>query len=112
MRFLKDNIFVTAPSDSICSDGDKLRLENAIKKFNSMGIEVKLGQTVKMNNLYNDEEYMLKASEVEKALLDEDIDVVIAANGGETEINIIEYIDFEKIKKKKKSFKDFLTIQY
>ena len=43
MRFLKDNIFVTAPSDAIYSVGDKLRLENAIKKFNSIGIKVILG---------------------------------------------------------------------
>ena len=107
MRFLKNNIFVTAPSNSISSDGDKLRLENAIKKFNGMGIEVKLGQTVRMKNLYNNKEYKLKALEVEKALLDDDIDAVIAANGGETEINIIEYIDFEKIKNKKEGKKIF-----
>lgn len=107
MRFLKNNIFVTAPSDSICSNGDNLRLINAIKKFNSMGIEVKLGQTVKMKNLYNVEEYRLKALEVEMALLDDNIDVVIAANGGETEINIIKYIDFGKIRNKKDKEKIF-----
>ena len=107
MRFLKDNIFVTAPSDAIYSVGDKLRLENAIKKFNNIGIKVILGKTVEMKNLYNDEEYKLKALEVEKALLDDNIDTVIAANGGETEINIIEYFDFEKLKDKKEGKKIF-----
>lgn len=110
MKFLKDKIFVTAPSDSIYSDGDKMRLENAIKNFNSIGIDVKLGETVKIKNLYNDEEYKLKAKEVEEALLDENTDTIIAANGGETEINIIEYIDFNKIKlasNKKKIFQGF-----
>lgn len=107
MRFLKDNIFVTAPSDSVYGNGDRLRLINAIKKFNNMGIEVKLGQTVKIENSYNDEEYKLKALEVESALLDDNIDMVIAANGGETEINIIKYIDFEKIRNKKDKGKIF-----
>lgn len=31
MRFLKNNIYVTAPSDSINNEGDKIRLENAIR---------------------------------------------------------------------------------
>lgn len=110
MRFLKNNIFVTAPSDSIYNDGDKLRLKNALKKFNDMGINVILGKTVNMKNIYSNKEYKIKALEVEKALLDDNIDVVIAANGGETEINIIKYIDFDKLKSKinkKKIFQGF-----
>lgn len=98
MRFLKKTIFVTAPSDSVSSDGDKLRLKNAIKNFNSLGITVRLGKTVNMINEYNDDEYKLKAKEVEDALLSEDFDTVIAANGGETEINIAKYINFNKLK--------------
>ncbi len=107
MKFLKDNIFVTAPSDSIFNDGDKLRLENAIKNFNNMGITVTLGKTVNMINDYSDNEYKEKALEVEKALLDDTIDTVIAANGGETEINIIKYINFDKLKLEKQKEKIF-----
>lgn len=107
MRFLKNNIFVTAPSDSIFNDGDKLRLENAIKKFNNIGITVTLGKTVSITNVYNDNEYKEKALEFEKALLDDNIDTVIAANGGETEINIIRYINFDKLKSKKEKEKIF-----
>lgn len=107
MRFLKNNIFVTAPSDSVSNDGDKLRLENAIKKFNSMGIDVVIGKTVNMTNVYSDNEYKEKALEVETVLLNDNIDTVIAANGGETEINIIKYIDFDKLKLKKEKEKIF-----
>ena len=107
MRFLKNNIFVTAPSDSIFNYGDKLRLENAIKNFNNIGITVTLGNTVSITNVYSDNEYKEKAFEVEKALLDDEIDTVIAANGGETEINIIRYINFEKLKSKKEKEKIF-----
>ena len=98
MRFLKKTIFVTAPSDSVCSDGDKIRLESAIKNFNSLGIDVKLGETVNINNAYDAEEYKSKAKEIERALLDKKIDTVIAANGGETEFNIVKYINFDKLR--------------
>lgn len=107
MRFLKDNIFVTAPSDSVCNHGDKLRLENAIRKFNNFGITVTLGETVDIKNIYSDDEYKQKALEVEEALLDDTIDTVIAANGGETEINIIKYINFSKLKLNKEKEKIF-----
>ncbi len=100
MRFLKNNIFVTAPSDSINNEGDKLRLENAIKKFDTLGIKVILGKTVNIKNVYSNDEYKRKALEVEGALLDDNIDTVIAANGGDTEINIIKYIDFDRLKSK------------
>ena len=98
MRFLDKTIFVTAPSDSVCSDGDKIRLESAIKNFNDLGIDVKLGKTVNVKNKYDEEEYKLKAHEIEKSLVDENVDAVIAANGGETEFNIVKYIDFDKLK--------------
>lgn len=110
MRFLKNNVFVTAPSDSVFNDGDKLRLKNAIKKFNSMGIDVVIGKTVNITNVYSDSEFKEKALEVENALLDDNIDIVIAANGGETEINIIKYINFDKLrlqKEKEKVFQGF-----
>lgn len=97
MRFLKNNVFITAPSDSVSSDGDKKRLENAIQNFLNMGIDVKLGETVNLKNVYDDAEYKLKASELENALLNENVDTVIAANGGDTEFNIIKYIDFNKL---------------
>lgn len=98
MRFLKKNVFITAPSDSVSSDGDKKRLENAIQNFLNMGIDVKLGETVNLKNVYDNAEYKLKASELENALLNENVDTVIAANGGDTEFNIIKYIDFNKLR--------------
>lgn len=110
MRFLKNNIYVTAPSDSINNEGDKLRLENAIKKFNNIGIKVILGKTVYIKNTYSDEEYQQKALEVEGTLLDDNIDTVIAANGGDTEMNIVKYINFDKLKSeinKEKIFQGF-----
>ena len=114
MRFLKNNIFVTAPSDSIRTIGDRLRLENAVKNFKDREIEVVLGDTVNIINKYDAKEYKLKAKELQEALLNDDIDIVISANGGDTATNILEYIDFNKLKKikiKKKYIKDFQIIQ-
>lgn len=109
MKYLKDNVFITAPSDSIQSKGDKIRLENAIKNFNDMGITVKLGTTVTLENKYTEDEYKLKASELVDALLDDSIDTIISANGGDTQFQIIKYINFDIIKKhpNKKIFQGF-----
>lgn len=109
MNYLKDNVFITAPSDSIQSKGDKLRLENAIKNFNDMGITVKLGTTVTLENKYTEDEYKLKATELVNALLDDSIDTIISANGGDTQFKIIKYIDFDIIKRhtNKKIFQGF-----
>ncbi len=109
MNYLKDNVFITAPSDSIQSKGDKLRLENAIKNFNDMEITVKLGTTVTLENKYTEDEYKLKATELVNALLDDSIDTIISANGGDTQFKIIKYIDFDIIKRhiNKKIFQGF-----
>lgn len=109
MNYLKDNVFITAPSDSIQSKGDKLRLKNAIKNFNDMGITVKLGTTVTLENKYTEDEYKLKATELVNALLDDSIDTIISANGGDTQFKIIKYIDFDIIKRhtNKKIFQGF-----
>ncbi len=109
MNYLKDNVFITAPSDSIQSKGDKLRLKNAIKNFNDMGINVKLGTTVTLENKYTEDEYKLKATELVNALLDDSIDTIISANGGDTQFKIIKYIDFDIIKRhtNKKIFQGF-----
>ena len=109
MNYLKDNVFITAPSDSIQSKGDKLRLENAIKNFNDMEITVKLGTTVTLENKYTEDEYKLKATELVNALLDNSIDTIISANGGDTQFKIIKYIDFDIIKRhtNKKIFQGF-----
>ena len=105
MRFLKKNIFVTAPSDSIKTIGDRLRLENAVKNFKDRGIEVVLGDTVNIINKYDTKEYKLKAKELQEALLNDDIDIVISANGGDSATNILEYIDFNKLKENKEKEK-------
>lgn len=109
MNYLKDNVFITAPSDSIQSKGDQLRLKNAIKNFNDMGITVKLGTTVTLENKYTEDEYKLKATELVNALLDDSIDTIISANGGDTQFKIIKYIDFDIIKRhtNKKIFQGF-----
>ena len=114
MQYLKNNVFITAPSDSVQSKGDKIRLKNAIKNFNDMGITVKLGTTVMLENKYTEDEYKLKADEIVNALLDDSIGAIISANGGDTQYRIVKYIDFDMIKniKIKRFFKDFRIIRF
>lgn len=74
-----------------------------------MGITVKLGTTVTLENKYTEDEYKLKATELVNALLDDSIDTIISANGGDTQFKIIKYIDFDIIKRhtNKKIFQGF-----
>lgn len=50
-----------------------------------MEIDVRIGATVTLENKYAEEEYKLKADELIYALIDDSIDAVISANGGETQ---------------------------
>ena len=99
MRFLKDKVFVTAPSDAINSEGDCLRLENAVKNFKKLGYNVEIGQTVKIKNKYDSEEYKLKSIELENALKDPSVDIIISANGGDKIIELVPFLNFEDMKK-------------
>lgn len=92
-------IFVTAPSDAVSNYGDKLRFDSAITKFKEKGIEVEIGDTVNIENKYSKEEYLLKVRELEKAIIDNNIDIIISANGGDKLYEIIPYIDFKKLEK-------------
>lgn len=102
------NIFVTAPSDSISNYGDKLRFDNAIIKLNNKGVNVKVGKTVSIENKFDENEYKLKVFELEQAIIDDNIDLIISANGGERLFEIIPYLDFQKLKNlKPKIFQGF-----
>lgn len=108
MRYLKQSIYITAPSDSITTYGDKLRFSNAIKMFKKIGYNVQIGKTVYLENQYTEAEYKLKVLELENAIQDDNIDIIISANGGDRLYEIIRYLNFDKLKKlKPKLFQGF-----
>ncbi len=99
MRFLNKKIYVTAPSDSITSYGDKLRFGKATEMFNKLGYDVEVGKTVHIENNYSKEEYELKSKELENAIKDNSVDIIISANGGDKLYEIIPYLNFGELKK-------------
>lgn len=101
--FLNKKIAVTCPSDRISNEADLIRLRKAINNFNEKGIEVILGRSVKENLSPNE-----KAEEFQRYYLDPEISAIFSGNGGETQKDIIPYLNFEKLKKaKKKIFQGF-----
>ncbi len=106
--FLKkeDSISVIAPSMSCGSSGTRrLRCENAIKNFNKRGINVKI-----TDNCFNDNikarsnTAKFRAEEFEQAFLDNSSRGIISVGGGEMELEMISYVNFNKIKKAKNKF--------
>jgi len=96
---LGDNIATTAVSMGCVDSNDILRLENASKKLNKLGfrcIETKNARNVKK---------LVSSSATERArqfmdlMENENVKVIIATSGGEILMEILPYLDFEKMKK-------------
>ncbi len=101
-----DFISIIAPSMSSGKEGPrKNRCDNAIKNFNKKKINVKVEK-----NCFNDNinarsaDAVSRAREFENAFLDSSTKGIIAIAGGEFELEILSFIDFNKIKKAKNKF--------
>lgn len=101
-----DTICVIAPSMSCGKSGARrLRCDNALINFNKKGINIKVE-----DNCYNDNikarsgSAIFRAQEFENAFLDESNSGIISVGGGELELEILSYINFNKIKKAKNKF--------
>ena len=95
-----DEISIIAPSKSCGSEGDrKTRCEEAIKKFNKKGISIKADDLCfKDNEMARSASGVDRAESFEKAFLDSS-KAIIPVTGGEFELEILPYINFNKIKK-------------
>jgi len=95
-----DTIGIIAPCGKI--DNDKIH--NAVKYFETLGYNVKLGKNIKKQLRYlagSDEE---RLEDFHYAFLDKEIDAIICARGGYGAIRLINKIDFELIRSNPKIF--------
>ena len=105
-NFLKENgkISLVAPSFGCATEPYKTRLDKAIDNLEKLGYEVEIGANcylAKVNTRSN------KASLCAKEIMDafeSDSDCIISVGGGETMMEILPYINFEKIKKMNHKF--------
>lgn len=105
-EFLKDGgtIGLFAPSFGANIDPYKMRLEHAIKKFESMGYKIKQSPHIFTYHFGASAKKELRAKCFMDMYLDEEIDVLWSVGGGEWMMEMIPLIDFELLKKAKPKF--------
>lgn len=100
-KFLKENdcIGVPAPSDGVYSGEPQeiARYKNAKQKLESMGYKIELSKNIFNSNMGRSADAKTRAEEINKMFESKEIDAIICATGGEFLVEILPYINFEKI---------------
>lgn len=105
-NFLKkgQKIGVCAPSMGCDNGWRKTRCDNAVKNLNKLGFEVEFSPHAFGNNKARSCSASERAKEFEEMFLNDDISGIISMAGGEFMVEILPYINFEKLKKAKPKF--------
>ena len=101
-KFLQQNdvIGITAPSDGIIKEFDRIRLDLACKNLNALGYK-----TIKTDNVEHSSK-LVSSSAKERAeqfmnLWNDDVSMILAVSGGEFLMDMLPYLDIEVIKNSK-----------
>lgn len=108
-KFIKEKgvIGVTAPSDGLSKDSDFDRLDNAKKKLLDIGIDIKETLNVRKSFLGRSSSAYDRARQLESLFLDDEVDVIVSAGGGEFMIEILSLLDYDLIKNNPKWFQGY-----
>jgi len=93
-----DTIVTTAVSDGCRDEDDLLRLENAFKKLKNAGFCCKETLNVRSSNKFVSSSKEERARQFMELFNDEDIKAIVAVSGGEILMEILPYLDFDKIR--------------
>lgn len=101
--FLKkgDTVGIVAPSCGINKEPYLTRFDSAVKKFNEFGINIKYDKRILNNEKFRSNSAEVRAKEFMDMWLDDSVDAIISVAGGEFMMEILPYIDFEKLKNSK-----------
>lgn len=108
--FLKkgDTIGLVAPSCGVAKEPYISRFHNAIKNLKEKGINFKYDNRIFNNEKFRSNSAEVRAKEFMDMWLDDEIKGIVSVAGGEFMMEILPYIDFEKIKNSKpKMFQGF-----
>lgn len=103
----EDTIGVTATSDGNIDEIRIHRLENAIKNFEQRGYYVKETPNVRTSYQGRSSHKLQRAKEFMHLIEDNSINTIITAKGGDFLLEILPYLDFEKIKQNPKWVQGF-----
>lgn len=98
-KFLKKGnlIGVPAPSSGAYDEAHVKRYENAVKKLKDIGFDCVLSKNINKSDKCRSASAEERAKEINDMFSDENIDMIICATGGEFLVEILPYVQFEKI---------------
>lgn len=108
-KFLEKNdcIGVPAPSSGAYNELYINRYDNSQKKLVELGYKTILSQNIKNSDKARSADYLTRANEVNEMIANDDIDFIICAAGGEFLVEILPFLDWEKITKRPKFIQGF-----
>lgn len=92
-------IGITAPSSGVENELHGV-LTDSVHRLVERGFQVIIGETVWTQDKAKSAPALVRASELNKMLLDKKVELIFPPWGGELLIEILEYIDFENVKPK------------
>lgn len=93
-----DTIGVTAVSDGVGDELDKIRFYNGKRKLEDLGYRVKFTDNVFMvTDKGRSSSGLRRAEEFNSLVSDDSVSVIVSAKGGNFLNEMLEYVDFEKI---------------
>ena len=97
---MNKKIFFVAPSFGVTTSPYKERFKESLKIFKKLGFEYQIGENVYMNkSIASSNTPELRAKEIMDAF-NSDSDIIWSVGGGEVMVEILEYLDFTKLKNK------------
>lgn len=108
-EFLKkgDLIGITAPSDGNDKDTDFARLNNGIRQLEEKGYKVLETKHVRSSDNGRSADAKTRAKEFIELISNDDVKAIFSASGGDYLLEILPYLDFDKIKNKPKWFQGY-----
>lgn len=97
-----DTVGIVAPSRPIINIQKEIK--NGIRNLEEMGFKIKFGKNIKNRLFYSAGTPLEKAEDINEMFLDSNVKAIIAATGGSSSNQILEYLNFEMIKNNPKVF--------
>lgn len=86
------------------------RIKMAVKLFEKMGYKVKIGENALKNNGYVSASIKDRVSDIHKMFLDTEVKMIIATIGGNHSNQLLEYLNYDLIRKNPKIFVGYSDI--
>lgn len=110
-EFLQKNscIGVPAPSDGAFAGDEKeiIRYKNAKQNLENLGYKVELSKNIFNSEKGRSADCKIRAKELNEMFENKDISAILCATGGEFLVEILPYVDFEKLTKNPKWVEGF-----